>query len=101
MSRRWRPRSPARRWPLQTDRQSRSRGTTARTSLGTRARLQLVDALGADNRKLGHAVGKAILAQLLQVRAVFIVEAQHHRTGSAKQKPQLLAQCHIARNHGR
>ena len=51
--------------------------------LSTRARLQLVDALGADNRQL---VGKAILAQLLQVSAVFIVEAQYHRPGAAEQK---------------
>ena len=52
--------------------------------LSTRARLQLVDALGADNRQLGHAVGKAILAQLLQVRAVFVVKPQHHRPGAAE-----------------
>lgn len=52
--------------------------------LSTRARLQRVDALGADNRQLGHAVGKAILAQLLQVRAVFVVKPQHHRPGAAE-----------------
>ncbi len=33
--------------------------------LGTRARFQLMDALGADNRQFGNAVGHAILAQLL------------------------------------
>ena len=49
-----------------------------------------MDALGADNRQLGHAVCQPVAVQLLQVRAVFIVEAQHHRTGSAKQKAQFL-----------
>ena len=33
--------------------------------LSTRARLQLVDALGTNDRQLGHAVGVAIAAQLL------------------------------------
>ena len=43
-----------------------SGGTPQRARrLGTCARFQLVDALGADNRQLGHAVGQAILAQLL------------------------------------
>lgn len=63
--------------------------------LSTRARFQLVGALGADNRQLGHAVGKAVAAQLLQVRAVFIVGTQHHRPGAAKQKSQLLGPCAI------
>ena len=49
-----------------------------------------MDALGADNRQLGYAVGQAILAQLLQVRAVLVVKAQYHRPGSAKHKTQLL-----------
>lgn len=63
------------------------RGTPQRARcLGARARFQLVDVLGADNRQRGHAVGQAILAQLLQVRAVFVVETQHHRPGAAEQK---------------
>ena len=49
-----------------------------------------MDVLGADNRQFGHAVGHAILPQLLQVCAVFVVKAQHHRTGAAKQKSQFL-----------
>lgn len=58
--------------------------------IGTGARLQLVDAFGANNRQLGHAVGKAVAPQLLQVRTVIVVEAQHHRPGTAEQKAQLL-----------
>ena len=58
--------------------------------LGTCARLQLVDALGADDRQLGNTVRQAVLAQLLQLRAVLVVKTQHHRTGAAKQKAQLL-----------
>ena len=53
---------------------------------GARARLQLVDAVGANDRQLGHAVGQAILTQLLQVRAVFVVKPQHHRPSAAEQK---------------
>lgn len=58
--------------------------------VGAGTRFQLADTLGANDRQLGHAVGKAILAQLLQVRSVFVVEAQHHRPGAAEQKSQLL-----------
>ena len=43
-----------------------SRGAPQRARrLGTRARLQLVDALGTNDLQLGHAVGVAIAAQLL------------------------------------
>ena len=49
-----------------------------------------MDAVGVDNRQLGHAVGKAIAAQLLQLCTVLIVKAQHHRPGAAEQKAQLL-----------
>ena len=58
--------------------------------LGTRTRFQLADALRANDRQLGYAVGKAIAAQLLQMRAVLVVKAQYHRPGSAKHKAQLL-----------
>ena len=46
--------------------------------LGTCARFQLVDSLGIDNRQFGHAVGKAVATQLLQVHTVLVVKAQHH-----------------------
>ena len=64
-------------------------------SIGAGARLQLVDALGANYRQLGHAVGQAVLAQLLQMRAVLVGKAQHHRTGAAEQKAQLLRPCAV------
>ena len=54
-----------------------------------------MDAVGANDRQLGHAVGQAILTQLLQVRAVFVVKPQHHRPGAAEQKAQLLGPCAI------
>lgn len=49
-----------------------------------------MDAVGSDDRQLGYAVGQAILAQLLQMRAVLVVKAQYHRPGAAEQKAQLL-----------
>ena len=49
-----------------------------------------MNAVGSDDRQLGHAVRQAILAQLLQLRAVLVVKAQHHRPGAAEQKAQLL-----------
>ena len=58
--------------------------------IGTGARLQLVDAFGANNRQLGHTVDMAIAPQLLQMRAVLVAKAQHHRPGAAEQKAQLL-----------
>ena len=68
-----------------------SRGAPQRTRrIGTGARLKFMDAVGSDDRQLGHAVGKAIATQLLQMRAVLVVEAQHHRPGAAEQKVQLL-----------
>ena len=68
-----------------------SRGAPQRARCrGTGARLKFVDAVGADNRQLGHAVRQAVAAQLLQLCAVFVVKAQHHRPGAAEQKVQLL-----------
>ena len=68
-----------------------SRGAPQRARCrGTGARLKFVDAVGADNRQLGHAVRQAVAAQLLQLCAVFVVKAQHHRPGAAEQKAQLL-----------
>ena len=49
-----------------------------------------MDALGPDDRQLGHAVRQAVAPQLLQMRAVLVVKAQHHRPGAAEQKAQLL-----------
>ena len=58
--------------------------------VGAGTRFQLADTFGADNRQLGHAVGKAIAAQLRQLRTVLVVKAQHHRPGAAEQKAQFL-----------
>ena len=49
-----------------------------------------MDAVGSDDRQLGHTVGKAVAPQLFQVRAVLVVKAQRHRSGAAEQKAQLL-----------
>ena len=54
-----------------------------------------MDALGADNRQLGHTVDMAVAPQLLQLRAVLVVKAQHHRPGAAEQKAQLLRPCTV------
>ena len=67
------------------------RGTPQRArGLGAGARLQLVDALGPDDRQLGYAVCQPVALQLLQLRAVLVAKAQHHGPGAAKQKAQLL-----------
>ena len=58
--------------------------------IGAGARLKFMDAVGSDDRQLGHAVGKAIATQLLQLRTVLVVKAQHHRPGAAEQKAQFL-----------
>lgn len=50
-----------------------------------------MDALRSDDRQLGHAVGKAVASQLLQLRTVLVIKAQHHGSGTAKHKAQLLS----------
>ena len=63
--------------------------------IGTGARLQFVDAVGSDDRQLGHTVDMAVAPQLLQMRAVLVVKAQHHRPSAAEQKAQFLCPCTV------
>ena len=54
-----------------------------------------MDAVGSNDRQLGHTVDMAVAAQLFQMRTVLVVKAQHHRTGATEQKAQLLRPCTV------